>query len=249
MNIHSQFTKYASIRHSIRHATSKIVGENLSESHNPKRERGASAVAVLTLANVSGCEERSPGYHQRTISDLLKRLPEEGTDLLEAFRLYWNFGRAELSQPSLRRGTRCSKSRARGRRGVVVICALVCLSVATSLMVTTTHQALSARRQGHRQWQLRQTQYLLDAGICRALAGLAADDAYAGESWQPAGALPGFDTVVVEIDIKPLGNEPARQQVTVLAQIGRGESLASQTQRSQTFVYSSAEQVTSFNSK
>lgn len=132
---------------------------------------------------------------------------------------------------------RFSPSRLRQRHGVVLICSLVCLSVATALVVSMVQQSLIARRQGRMQWQMRQTEYLLDAGIRRAIVHLNAGGDYAGETWHPTAALPGFQSVVVEITATPRDGEPSQQEVTVLAKLDQSESLAFRTQRSHTFRY------------
>lgn len=128
------------------------------------------------------------------------------------------------------------------RRGVVLICALVCLAVATAIVLTTIRQALDARRHGRMERQLRQTEYLLDAGIRRAVAGLRGSDDYSGETWRPVGALPRMESVLVEIHIfRPIDN-PSSHQVTILAKLGHSAALASQTQRSHTFTFSLPDQ-------
>ena len=137
---------------------------------------------------------------------------------------------------------RCAAVRLQPRRGVVLICALVCLSVATVLIVSLVQQSLIARRQGRMQWQLRQTEYLLDAGIRRAVAHLDSRDDYAGETWQPAAALPGFKSVAVEIAVTPSDDDPSRRKVTVQARLDQSESLAFRTQRSHSFLYPTADQ-------
>ncbi len=143
--------------------------------------------------------------------------------------------------------SRSNALRLRQQHGVVLICALVCLSVATALVVTTVHQSLGVRRQGRMQWQLRQTEYLVDAGIRRAVARLGADEDYAGETWHPAAALPDFASVAVEIDVMPLDEVPPRWEVTVVAKLSQSDSLAFRTQRSQTFLYPLAAQAESSN--
>lgn len=142
--------------------------------------------------------------------------------------------------------TRRDLVRVQQRCGVVLICALVCLSVATALVMSSVQQSLVARRQGRMQWQLRQTQYLLDAGIRRAVARLDSDSDYAGESWQPTAALAGFQSVAVEVTVSPSDNQPSEREVTVLAKLSQSESLAFRIQRSHRFLYSPPEQTETF---
>ncbi len=121
------------------------------------------------------------------------------------------------------------------RRGTLVVCVLVCLLVASSMVVATTQSALRARRECRTQQQLRQTELLLDAGIRRSIAQLNARDDYEGEEWTPpsiSGLAP-----VVRIQVN---REPDRPTVQVVALLGiRDPSgtyrVATKTQRSLTF--------------
>jgi hypothetical protein len=121
------------------------------------------------------------------------------------------------------------------RSGVTLICTLVCLAVATTLVVSSVHQSLILRRHGRMHWQLRQTEYLLDAGIRRAVSRLSMEEHYAGEVWQPSEALPGYELVFVNIAVTPLEDKSLGQKITVHARLGRTDSLAFQTQRSYSF--------------
>ena len=91
------------------------------------------------------------------------------------------------------------RSSAGGRRGTLVVAVLVCISVAGTLAMLATSQALRARRQGALEHQRRQTEFLLLAGVNRSAGRLSADPDYAGETWEPAAALPGMGTARVEI--------------------------------------------------
>ncbi len=71
------------------------------------------------------------------------------------------------------------------RSGVLIICVLVCIGIATSMMSLSTVGALRARRAMKQTHQLRQTEYLLDAGILRAATQLKNSDQYRGEQWEP----------------------------------------------------------------
>lgn len=133
----------------------------------------------------------------------------------------------------------------RQRRGAVLIVALVCLSISTALMMHMTRHALEARRQGRLERQLRQTHYLLEAGVQRAVAAAESADDYNGELWDVRDALPAFDTAEVEIRVAQPSDTAGQRQVTVSARLGRSETQALQTQRSYTFTQTIAVQTES----
>lgn len=154
---------------------------------------------------------------------------------------------------------------ARRRTGAVLVSVLACLVVTTAIAALTVRQSLEARRQGRVERQLRQTQYLLDAGIRRAAERLRADASYSGETWQPTVALARFGDVRVEIRVTTVegedavdnnavetdaaredtsadGTRPAatERQVEITARLGPGESAAHATQLSYRFPISTA---------
>lgn len=154
------------------------------------------------------------------------------------------------------------------RTGAVLIGVLVCLSIATAIAALTVRHSLDARRQGRVERQVRQTQYLLDAGIRRATERLRADESYVGETWEPTAALPRFGAARVEIRVAAgdaedaVGDdaddaaggditnddEPgdgtiaaAARQVEIIARLGPGESAAYPTQLSYRFPFPTAQ--------
>lgn len=154
---------------------------------------------------------------------------------------------------------------ARRRTGAVLISVLACLVVTTAIAALTVRQSLEARRQGRVERQLRQTQYLLDAGIRRAAERLRADASYSGETWEPTAALARFGAVRVEIRVTTVDGEGAvdnnavetdvaredtsadvtrpaatGRQVEITARLGPGESAAHATQLSYRFPVSTA---------
>jgi len=127
----------------------------------------------------------------------------------------------------------------RVRRGTLVVCVLVCLLIAASLVGATTHAALRWRRNTRLVHQMRQTDLLLDAGILRAAKQLRQADDYQGETWRPSRESVGFDSPTVEIRVIP-GEDGAAREVQVTAQLGTPLSElkranASHTRRSHTF--------------
>jgi hypothetical protein len=94
------------------------------------------------------------------------------------------------------------------------------------------------------QHQLRQTEFLLDAGILRAANQLRRSSDYRGETWRPRASTVGFESPVVEIRVKA-GEDPQALQVEVLARMGSPladlqRSNPSQTSRSHKFIFMAA---------
>ena len=119
------------------------------------------------------------------------------------------------------------------RRASILICVLVCLAVATALVVQATQSALRARRDVRSQRHLRQTELLLEAGVQRAAQRLSANADYAGETWDlSAQAIPGCDSAEIVIAVSSLdGDWPRRVQVVARLSAGAPDVV----QRSYTF--------------
>jgi len=85
------------------------------------------------------------------------------------------------------------RGQARPRRsGLMIIAALVCLLVVTSIVGSMVQSALRARRQLHVERDRRQAELLLEAGANRAAARLAVEPGFLGETWElPAEAIIG----------------------------------------------------------
>lgn len=90
------------------------------------------------------------------------------------------------------------------RRGVVIICVLACLIVASSLAVTAIQAALRSRREAKTIQRVAQAEFLLDAGVALALEQLRNDEEYPGETWRvDSEELKGREGLVqIEVDAK-----------------------------------------------
>ncbi len=122
------------------------------------------------------------------------------------------------------------------RRGVILICAMVCLSVSVAMLITTTRRSVTARRHGVREHQQRQTEWLLHAGVRRAASRLGDDGSYDGETWSPKEAYPEFAEVSVEIRVE-VDPESGERRVGVIARLARFDQIADRTQRSTSFQF------------
>lgn len=138
--------------------------------------------------------------------------------------------------------TRVRAAPMRRRSGVILICVLTCTLISLSLAAAAMHLSLHALRVSKQTLRLRQTQWLLDAGVQRARQSVLQQD-YSGESWSLAAEQLAGEPALVTIEIetredttaasvsgdKPLG------LATVTARYG--DSPADTIQRTYTFTY------------
>lgn len=113
-------------------------------------------------------------------------------------------------------------------RGAILICVLACCLTALSLGVTAVHQALQAARESKQTHQLRQTEWLLHAGLVRVQQQMR-DPSYTGETWEIPAEVTGSLAAVVTIDIAPqTGPSEHESSVGIIVEFG----LAPHMQRS-----------------
>ena len=101
-----------------------------------------------------------------------------------------------------------------GRRGAILVAAMVCLAVAAVIFVAIAKTAATCRRLGEVQaWQA-QAAWLAESAVERAAARLAADAGYTGEIWTLSAAeFGGADGAVVAINVEPIPETPGRRTV------------------------------------
>jgi type II secretory pathway component PulK len=102
------------------------------------------------------------------------------------------------------------------RNGVLVVCVLVCIGVATTIMSLSIANAIRARRGVRKIQQLRQTEYLLDAGVLRSAEHLKRSADYRGEKWQPETMTIHHLNPTVLITVEQ-NEDPTKLLVTVVA--------------------------------
>jgi type II secretory pathway component PulK len=118
------------------------------------------------------------------------------------------------------------------RSGVVLVAALVCLLIVTSIVGSMLQSALRARRQLHAERDRRQTELLLAAGASRAAARLASDAEFLGDAWTlPADDIVGLGAGRVTTEISRNNNQAWQLHVVAEYPIGRDLPI----RRSQTF--------------
>ncbi len=84
------------------------------------------------------------------------------------------------------------RRRERSRSGLMVIAALTCLLIVTTIVAAMLQSAIRMRRQLHAERDLRQTELLLTAGAERAANRLQQEPEFTGDTWDlPADAIVG----------------------------------------------------------
>jgi hypothetical protein len=104
------------------------------------------------------------------------------------------------------------------RPGAVLAMTLVCLLVVGSLGVLLLRSALhEVQRSRVREHQL-QALWLVESGLDRGLARLAASADYSGETWQiPADDLSGEHAATIRIRVEPIEELPEARRIAVEA--------------------------------
>lgn len=138
------------------------------------------------------------------------------------------------------RKSRLSIHRPVGRRrsGLMIVAALVCLLVVTSIVGSMLRGALHARLELRAERDRRQVELLLEAGADRAAARFASEPEFRGDTWNlPAEAIVGHGDARVTTEISRHIDNDA-WQVHVIAEYPLGRDFP--TRRSHTFQKASA---------
>ena len=126
--------------------------------------------------------------------------------------------------------------RGAARRGTVLIAVLVCMGIATTIVLGAVQTSLRQRRQVRQELQMVQTRWLMDAGIGRAIARLQAQATYDGETLLVSPALEKYSNATVRITVirKDQPNDQVRLRIT--AQLGGSNELVPAMRRSKEVV-------------
>jgi hypothetical protein len=104
------------------------------------------------------------------------------------------------------------------RSGAILAMTLVCLLVVGALGAMLVQSALREAQQSRQREQQLQTLWLVESGLDRGLARLAASSDYTGETWQiAADALGGRDAATVGIVVETIEENTAARRITVEA--------------------------------
>jgi len=108
------------------------------------------------------------------------------------------------------------------RRGLTVVAVLVCLILITMVSGAVLKVGLARREQLRSRERRLQAEWLAEAGCQRALARLAIDPSYAGETWEvPARDLDSADPALIAIVVEREPGGPNRRTVRVQADYPR----------------------------
>ena len=114
----------------------------------------------------------------------------------------------------------------RPKRGVVLVCVVACLAVATLILGGMLKSTLMTRRQIRTERHLRQAEWLVQAGAERATFRLVSDVEYEGELWSlAADAIVGTDPGVVNISVSHESTDRASVRVVAEYPAGRVASI------------------------
>ncbi len=112
--------------------------------------------------------------------------------------------------------------KAEPRRGMLAIAVLVCLIVLTMIAGALLRVEAARREEVRSQGRRLQAEWLAEAGIQRALARLAADPAYTGETWNVAARdLGAADAATVAIAVERPPDDPKVRTIRVRADYPR----------------------------
>jgi type II secretory pathway component PulK len=105
------------------------------------------------------------------------------------------------------------------RRGAVMLYALVCLMLLSLIGASLLKLATAQRHQVRREQSRMQAAWLAEAGIERAVALLADDADYAGETWElSADDIGGADAASVQIEVVTTEADSRQRTVAVTAE-------------------------------
>lgn len=104
----------------------------------------------------------------------------------------------------------------RGRKGAVLIIALVCLALATVIGGALLRWALMEHKLLRTHEQASRARWLAEAGIERAAAQIIASAEYTGETWDVAAAdLPGGEPARIRLRVAPVDDQPRQRSIDV----------------------------------
>ena len=98
------------------------------------------------------------------------------------------------------------------RRGLIILIAMVALFVGSAVALSVVQMAVHQRRQLQLEQQRLQASWLAESGIDRAIAAIAVNPQYTGDTWNIAADELGGRPATVEIRVES-GESPAVQAV------------------------------------
>ncbi len=111
-----------------------------------------------------------------------------------------------------------TRVRFRRQRGAALLVAIVCVSIAGAVMFGIVRIAAQGYREVGLEERQAQARWIVESGVDRAAARLAADREYSGEKWRlTAEMIGGRYSGEVRIEVEPIEGEANWRQVRVVA--------------------------------
>ena len=126
------------------------------------------------------------------------------------------------------------RTKSKRSEGTVLIVVLVCLAVATGILLGAVQSSLRQRLQTRQELQMEQTRWLLDAGVSHAITELQRSDEYEGESIKLEAHIGKYKNAELEISVRQEDSEEAIH-VRVVAHLGGPHEKSPRMQRSKEF--------------
>jgi type II secretory pathway component PulK len=112
-----------------------------------------------------------------------------------------------------------------GRRGAILVVALVCVIILTAVIASLAKKCVARRGLRRSEERRTQSEWLARAGLERASMQLSRDPRFAGETWEIAPAELGtIDGGVVTIAVESVKGKPTHRLVRVVADYPREAS-------------------------
>ena len=103
-----------------------------------------------------------------------------------------------------------------GRRGAVLLVAIVCVAITSVVFISLLRLAIAQEDAIQTDARQLQASWLAESAVDRAAAKLRDDDAYQGETWNPAAQLlSGRDDAAIEIKIQTIPDRPEFRRINV----------------------------------
>ena len=121
------------------------------------------------------------------------------------------------------------------RSGSILIMSILCMAVAIIILTGLIKMGIQHQRQLRQEVQLRQTEWLLDAGVQTAIAKARSEAGYSGEKVSVSKQIGKFQNATIEIGTEQDPDSDQRIIINVTAKISR-DIENSTTQRSLSLV-------------
>lgn len=122
------------------------------------------------------------------------------------------------------------------RQGTILIIVLVCLGLATMIVLGAVKTSIRQRRQMRLELQMVQTKWMLDAGIRKAVVHWQTHPVEDGESLTLIPGLEKYPNATVMITVIQTNPTPGEIHLNVTARIGDSDDGVETTQRSKEIV-------------